>query len=318
MKTFFNCNPCFVFPGKSSRNLGSPGWGVLVPQSHGQELRGEGPAGTGNASQVPQTQETEGRGWFLHHPLRWKGVDELLGWTHVGFQGKLWILNVCDCVFQVDYKADEWLMKNMDPLNDNVATLLNQSTDKFVSELWKDGESIDHIWSALKWIIKQQVDGESWREAEQRLMYLDSGHLISCQNRWKLTGFVLFCSYRLVFGPLFSSIHPSVPFFLSSWTSVHTVSRLSVSLRGPELSESLFLSAFSIPSFRTRWRLLIFLSHDFLFLLHPSAVLCDCVSPRCWYIYIYIFLWYFCCLSSLCNSVLWRPRCWSVVLQKWV
>uniref|UniRef100_A0A8C7GP91 Myosin-9 n=1 Tax=Oncorhynchus kisutch TaxID=8019 RepID=A0A8C7GP91_ONCKI len=32
---------------------------------------------------------------------------------------------------KVDYKADEWLMKNMDPLNDNVATLLNQSTDKF-------------------------------------------------------------------------------------------------------------------------------------------------------------------------------------------
>lgn len=31
-------------------------------------------------------------------------------------------------------------MKNMDPLNDNVASLLNQSTDKFVSELWKDGE----------------------------------------------------------------------------------------------------------------------------------------------------------------------------------
>ncbi|XP_063048470.1 myosin-9 isoform X1 [Engraulis encrasicolus] len=43
---------------------------------------------------------------------------------------------------KVDYKADEWLMKNMDPLNDNVATLLNQSTDKFVSELWKD---VDHI-----------------------------------------------------------------------------------------------------------------------------------------------------------------------------
>lgn len=42
---------------------------------------------------------------------------------------------------QVDYKAGEWLLKNMDPLNDNVASLLNQSTDKFVSELWKDGES---------------------------------------------------------------------------------------------------------------------------------------------------------------------------------
>jgi myosin heavy subunit len=43
------------------------------------------------------------------------------------------------CLLQVDYKADEWLMKNMDPLNDNIATLLHQSSDKFVSELWKDG-----------------------------------------------------------------------------------------------------------------------------------------------------------------------------------
>ncbi|XP_037545802.1 myosin-10 [Nematolebias whitei] len=45
-------------------------------------------------------------------------------------------------IFQVDYKADEWLMKNMDPLNDNVATLLHQSTDKFVAELWKDVDRI--------------------------------------------------------------------------------------------------------------------------------------------------------------------------------
>ncbi|XP_066563541.1 myosin-9a isoform X2 [Amia ocellicauda] len=43
---------------------------------------------------------------------------------------------------KVDYKADEWLMKNMDPLNDNVATLLNQSSDKFVSELWRDVDRI--------------------------------------------------------------------------------------------------------------------------------------------------------------------------------
>ncbi|CAM4460363.1 myosin-9 [Caretta caretta] len=43
---------------------------------------------------------------------------------------------------KVDYKADEWLMKNMDPLNDNVATLLHQSSDKFVSELWKDVDRI--------------------------------------------------------------------------------------------------------------------------------------------------------------------------------
>ncbi|XP_075689625.1 myosin-9 [Rhinoderma darwinii] len=43
---------------------------------------------------------------------------------------------------KVDYKADEWLMKNMDPLNDNIASLLNQSSDKFVSDLWKDVDRI--------------------------------------------------------------------------------------------------------------------------------------------------------------------------------
>ncbi|XP_030639155.1 myosin-9a [Chanos chanos] len=43
---------------------------------------------------------------------------------------------------KVDYKAKEWLTKNMDPLNDNVATLLNQASDKFVSDLWKDVDRI--------------------------------------------------------------------------------------------------------------------------------------------------------------------------------
>uniref|UniRef100_A0A8C2L655 Myosin, heavy chain 14, non-muscle n=1 Tax=Cyprinus carpio TaxID=7962 RepID=A0A8C2L655_CYPCA len=39
---------------------------------------------------------------------------------------------------KVDYKADEWLIKNMDPLNDNVASLLHQSSDPFISELWRE------------------------------------------------------------------------------------------------------------------------------------------------------------------------------------
>ncbi|XP_071388818.1 myosin-9-like [Centroberyx affinis] len=43
---------------------------------------------------------------------------------------------------KVDYKADEWLMKNMDPLNECVATLLNQSTDKFIADLWRDMDRI--------------------------------------------------------------------------------------------------------------------------------------------------------------------------------
>lgn len=66
------------------------------------------------------------------------------------------ILSIC-VVFKVDYKADEWLMKNMDPLNDNVATLLHQSTDKFVAELWKDGESLKQKQSFIIFICKSAL-----------------------------------------------------------------------------------------------------------------------------------------------------------------
>uniref|UniRef100_A0A673WPD3 Myosin, heavy chain 10, non-muscle n=1 Tax=Salmo trutta TaxID=8032 RepID=A0A673WPD3_SALTR len=67
--------------------------------------------------------------------------------THSKFQKPRQLKDKADfCIIhyagKVDYKADEWLMKNMDPLNDNVATLLNQSTDKFVAELWKDVDRI--------------------------------------------------------------------------------------------------------------------------------------------------------------------------------
>ncbi|XP_063286389.1 myosin-11 isoform X3 [Pelobates fuscus] len=43
---------------------------------------------------------------------------------------------------KVDYDATNWLTKNMDPLNDNVTALLNQSCDKFVADLWKDVDRI--------------------------------------------------------------------------------------------------------------------------------------------------------------------------------
>ncbi|CAK8680338.1 unnamed protein product [Clavelina lepadiformis] len=39
---------------------------------------------------------------------------------------------------KVDYLATKWLMKNMDPLNDNVTDLLHNSTDQFVSIMWRD------------------------------------------------------------------------------------------------------------------------------------------------------------------------------------
>uniref|UniRef100_A0A673B7D5 Myosin, heavy chain 11a, smooth muscle n=1 Tax=Sphaeramia orbicularis TaxID=375764 RepID=A0A673B7D5_9TELE len=41
---------------------------------------------------------------------------------------------------RVDYNATAWLTKNMDPLNDNVTSLLMNSSSQFVQELWKDGE----------------------------------------------------------------------------------------------------------------------------------------------------------------------------------
>ncbi|KAG7239737.1 hypothetical protein INR49_028568, partial [Caranx melampygus] len=87
---------------------------VLVSQGHRQEL----------VEKVLQEQGT--------HPkfLKPKKLKDEADFCIIHYAGK------------VDYKADEWLMKNMDPLNDNVATLLNQSTDKFVSELWKDVDRI--------------------------------------------------------------------------------------------------------------------------------------------------------------------------------
>uniref|UniRef100_A0A158R4M4 Myosin motor domain-containing protein n=1 Tax=Syphacia muris TaxID=451379 RepID=A0A158R4M4_9BILA len=41
---------------------------------------------------------------------------------------------------KVEYNADQWLTKNMDPLNDNVVSLLQKSTIEFIAGLWKDGK----------------------------------------------------------------------------------------------------------------------------------------------------------------------------------
>lgn len=40
---------------------------------------------------------------------------------------------------QVDYLATQWLMKNMDPLNEHVVQLMQNSSDQFVQQIWKDG-----------------------------------------------------------------------------------------------------------------------------------------------------------------------------------
>ncbi|XP_060071746.1 myosin heavy chain, non-muscle-like isoform X4 [Ylistrum balloti] len=43
---------------------------------------------------------------------------------------------------KVDYSASMWLMKNMDPLNENVVSLLQNSSDPFVAAIWKDAEIV--------------------------------------------------------------------------------------------------------------------------------------------------------------------------------
>lgn len=148
-----------------------------------------------------------------------------------------------DVTLQVDYKADEWLMKNMDPLNDNVATLLHQSTDKFVSELWRDGE------------LKAILMANSKRNLASLAAVLAGTHLLLAFLFFAFHS-VYFLSYCLVCGPLFlpSQIPPfvAVHFFLCPipFTSRHFL--VSLGLRGTELSESLFLSTFSYPPLRLR------------------------------------------------------------------
>lgn len=128
-------------------------------------------------------------------------------------------------------------MKNMDPLNDNVTTLLNQSTDKFVSELWRDGE--------FRRMITMLQQGRFW-------------HLLFV---------VLTLLYCLPCGPLcfpFQPPHPLVgrpflsfvwPRFCLSFSSVgpqrYSIVRelifISVSLFCTLIQVKLFLSFFSPP-----------------------------------------------------------------------
>ncbi|CAN8002558.1 unnamed protein product [Ixodes hexagonus] len=43
---------------------------------------------------------------------------------------------------KVDYLASQWLMKNMDPLNENVVSLLQNAQDPFIVQIWKDAEIV--------------------------------------------------------------------------------------------------------------------------------------------------------------------------------
>ncbi|CAB4066476.1 MYH [Lepeophtheirus salmonis] len=50
---------------------------------------------------------------------------------------------------KVDYSAKQWLMKNMDPLNENIVQQLKASQDPFVINIWKDAEIVGMAQQAM-------------------------------------------------------------------------------------------------------------------------------------------------------------------------
>merc|ERR1719458_1406335 len=50
---------------------------------------------------------------------------------------------------QVDYSAKKWLMKNMDPLNENIVTQMKASLDPFIINIWKDAEIVGMAQQAM-------------------------------------------------------------------------------------------------------------------------------------------------------------------------
>ncbi|XP_049817618.1 myosin heavy chain, non-muscle isoform X2 [Aethina tumida] len=62
---------------------------------------------------------------------------------------------------KVDYCANQWLMKNMDPQNENVVSLLQGSQDPFVVHIWKDAESIGRakgMMRTVSYLYKEQLN----------------------------------------------------------------------------------------------------------------------------------------------------------------
>ncbi|CAF3282352.1 unnamed protein product [Rotaria sp. Silwood2] len=81
---------------------------------------------------------------------------------------------------KVEYSAEQWLMKNMDPLNDNVVALLQTANDPFTREIWKDAEIVglsaadpNDATSSLKANIKKgmfRTVGQLYKEQLTKLM----------------------------------------------------------------------------------------------------------------------------------------------------
>ncbi|KAK6102849.1 Myosin head (motor domain) family protein [Brugia pahangi] len=92
---------------------------------------------------------------------------------------------------RVDYSADQWLMKNMDPLNDSVVFLLQNSGDQLVAEMWKNAEfaslgmtdQTDYVFGARTKRGMFRTVGQTYKEQLSRLMKTlqnTSPHFVRC------------------------------------------------------------------------------------------------------------------------------------------
>lgn len=69
---------------------------------------------------------------------------------------------------KVDYSATKWLMKNMDPLNENVVSLLQASQDPFIIQIWKDAEIVG---------MAQQMNDSQFGARTRKGMFRTVSHL---------------------------------------------------------------------------------------------------------------------------------------------
>lgn len=69
---------------------------------------------------------------------------------------------------KVDYAAAKWLMKNMDPLNENIVSLLQASQDPFIVQIWKDAEIVG---------MAQQMNDSQFGARTRKGMFRTVSHL---------------------------------------------------------------------------------------------------------------------------------------------
>ncbi|XP_028311850.1 myosin-11-like isoform X1 [Gouania willdenowi] len=127
-------------------------------------------------------------------------VDKLLNkhGSHVKFskpkqhKDKL-MFTVLHYAGKVDYNAANWLTKNMDPLNDNVTALLNNSSSVFIQDLWKD---VDRV-VGLETITKMSESSAPGSTKSKKGMFRTVGQL-----------------YKESLGKLMTTLHNTQPNFV--------------------------------------------------------------------------------------------------------